>query len=523
MLKPFLTRVANPRPLETSYYIGNVIALDLLNLQEEEMSSTTDVEEPVKRDFSILSAGCGNLRNLILTITSLPTQFEGKLRVTLNDIDPFIQARNLLFLFMMIHFSSDPNIASIITTTWYSLHLPEDVYKLLIECLRKLVSISSSQLKEYYHNHVDLTDDDLEIVKQVWAGWLNLDQQAPSWRSVSLSIQRQQRFKDDSRAAVGLESYRTLVPKRHWKSVITWVENGDFLPSGKTAKGRHENPTLSGRTSREAAHGVHMHKTTKASIAEFKKQPKDVEFIYCIQSDLMPFGEWDYLQASSFSNEDSLIVMYHAFITNQTQQFIDFIKAGRLHVSFLLGTCLELTEAEVHGEKFDRIFTSNISDYVGTKVLLKAMKPLLNTENKNAVIVTQHWNWFCFVEESKADYPLYMLDGSWQKWIAAAQRDTGKDHKIRPRHWYQEYFNNTSYFVDYLRADLMASNCILKEVADTKGKIETFQQVKQQCSGLRMRDFRKGLNKVVPWRYRCNARPVNMLPGLSRMVEWYIA
>ncbi|XP_072031029.1 uncharacterized protein [Amphiura filiformis] len=512
-----------PHGLGAPYYIGNAIAVDLLNLQEEEMSGSTEsADSHVIKDFSILSAGCGNLRNLIYTITSLPKEFGGKLRVMLNDIDPFVQARNLLFLFMLTHFSNDPDIASIVTTIWYSLHLSEKTYKILMESLQILVATSSSNLKELSHGTINVSLDNLEVLKQVWQGWLNVDQQEPSWRSVSLSIQRKQMFTNDPRAAEGMESYCAMLPRRHKKSAVSWVDNGDFLPSGMSTQSRYENPTLTGKRSSQAGHGVMMRKTTfKDIIAESKKTPNDVEFLYCIMSDLMPFGEWDYLEASRFSNDDSLIVMYHAYITNQIQQVIEFIQENRLHTGILLGTCLAITEDEVNGEKFDRIFTSNISDYVGTKTLLNVMKPLLSTENKNAVIVTQNWNWIKFFEMAYADHPMYLLDGSWNKWIAAARKDTGADHSIRPRHWYQEYFNNTSYFVDYLRADLMACNRI-HEVEDTQGKVATFQQVKGQCSGLRMRDFRQRLNKVVPWRYRCNARAVNMLPGISRMLEWYI-
>ena len=52
----------------------------------------------------------------------------------------------------------------------------------------------------------------------------------------------------------------------------------------------------------------------------------------------------------------------------------------------------------------------------------------------------------------------------------------------------------------------------------------TFQDVKRSSGlGLRMRDFRQELNRVVPFQYRRNVRQVNMLRGqMSRMVEWYI-
>ena len=512
------------RALGVPYYIGNEIAIDLLNLQENEMLDSEQADENLTRDYSILSAGCGNIRNLIYTITSLPKEFQGKLQVTMNDIDPFIQARNLLFLFMMIYFSADPGIASVVTTIWYSLHLPEHAYKILIDTLNLLCTASRTELKEMSKAIIDVSEDDLEVLRQVWQGWLNFNQQEKTWRSVSLAQQREQMFKEDPASAAGLESYKAVIPKRHKTSAVSWVENGDFLPSGKTAKDQRENPTLTGRREQgigRVPFGIRVN--TPEELAGAKTFPKDTEFVYCVTSDLMPFGEWDYLEAAQYSNAKSLIVMAHAFITHQIQEAIGFIDKQRLRISLILGNCQELktTGDKAVKEKFDRIFTSNIADYIGTKTLLDAMKPLLSTTNKNAVIVTQYLNWSRYFPKAYADYPMYLLDGSHSKWIDAARKDTGTYLPNLPRHWYQEYFNNTSFFIDYLRLALMANNLILGEENEDE-KVPTFKEVKEQCSGLHMRDFRYHLNKVAPWKYRCNARAVNMLPGIARMLEWHI-
>ena len=107
------------------YYIGNYIAIDMMNLSNNECSTPTDSDShsALKDNFSILSLSCGNLRHFIHTIVSLPSGFQGKVHTTLNDGDPFVQARNILFLFMMIVFAEKEDISGIITTIWYSLHI----------------------------------------------------------------------------------------------------------------------------------------------------------------------------------------------------------------------------------------------------------------------------------------------------------------------------------------------------------------------------------------------------------------
>ena len=192
--------------LDTPYYLGNALAVDFLRMQTNEMLDATDTSEALQRDYSILSAGCGNLRNLIYTITSLPDEFMGSLRVTLNDIDPFVQARNVLFLFMMQQ--DDPDVASKITTIWYSLHLPDDVYKILMESLTKLCTIDEHTLKESTYGMVEVSSDALDILRQVWQGWMVIGHQKPSWRVMSLSQQRTQMIKDDPDSAVGLETFK---------------------------------------------------------------------------------------------------------------------------------------------------------------------------------------------------------------------------------------------------------------------------------------------------------------------------
>ena len=50
-------------------------------------------------------------------------------------------------------------------------------------------------------------------------------------------------------------------------------------------------------------------------------------------------------------------------------------------------------------------------------------------------------------------------------------------------------------------------------------EVPPFVNVKMY-NGMRMRDFRYGLNKLVPFQYRVNARDLTMMNGWDRAVEW---
>ncbi|XP_071836847.1 uncharacterized protein [Apostichopus japonicus] len=78
-----------------------------------------------------------------------------------------------------------------------------------------------------------------------------------------------------------------------------------------------------------------------------------------------------------------------------------------------------------------------------------------------------------------------------------------------------EYYDNTAFFINYLRGDKHAE-------AKGKGKLPKLSDVSNRL-GLLMRDFRKERNLVVPFNQRVAVRTVNMLKGDVRTVEWHRA
>ena len=501
---PHYIKVA--RPAFVPCYFGNSISNDLLKLKGNEWKKTADPEDPsLKRDYAILSVGCENLRNLIETTACLPPEFKGNLSVTLNDVDPFVQARNVLFLYMMFYYAAQENIEYSLTSICYSLHLEEAQYNLLVSCLKALTQISAKALNKVTEGVMTVSDKDISTMKEVWQGWLNLECRRDMPNATNLREQRAKAFTDDPIAPMGVDLYRRQIPQMYVPSVDEWLQNGVFMPGGMAFGKydlRYDNPTLT---------GFHL-----SHVDQYRKSPKEYEpFVYCVPADMYPFGTWDYLKAKAHCDSSSLIDTYYAFISNRYKQMISALISKRISIQVHIGNCLKLKDTFPSDAKFDRIFTSNLADDIGTLTITKAMKPLLNRDNKYAVLITQYWNWYNWFPNAVVDNIPHVMDGTYERCLKAASKDT-EQHVPISRFWIQEYYNNTVHFVHYLRSDYMC--CIKDDPVDLP--IVKFQDVRHQ-EGLRMRDFRRELNKVVPFRFRRNIRPVTLLRGMSRNLEWH--
>ncbi|EED17851.1 conserved hypothetical protein [Talaromyces stipitatus ATCC 10500] len=101
------------------YLWGNVPAIDLLQLKENEGSNTN-------QDLCLLFAASGDPRNFIKTIASLSGEYQGYIHVDINDRDETVVARNVLMILIALNFP--PETASdMIIHIWYSAFLTESI------------------------------------------------------------------------------------------------------------------------------------------------------------------------------------------------------------------------------------------------------------------------------------------------------------------------------------------------------------------------------------------------------------
>ncbi|XP_038047682.1 uncharacterized protein LOC119721796 [Patiria miniata] len=523
-VKQLSLKLRNPTKLygDFPYYIGNIMAIDFLQLENNELSTDRVEKEQLTREYHVLSAGCGNLRNTLLTAASLPDKYKGKLNITLDDFDPYVMARNVLFLFMLVRFADTDYIASSLTTIWYSLHISKREYDLIKTSLDELIQMSAQQLHDATKGLVRLLDENLNYLNLVWGKWRALECQRDKKTSINLRQQRKVLFENSNQnIKEDRPLYLNRVNAKDKKEMEKWFEHGLFLPhETKVRDIAFDNPTLTAPKASENTAGNDVHSLLVPGNDGASSQ--DTTFVYCIQAQLIPFLDWDCLRVreNTPGSHSSPMVMYHKYVTNLFQKVKSLILQGRLLIHVSLANCFDFPNHHqaLNMPNYDRIFTSNIADYDGIPRLLHTFKPLLNTNNGFSVIVTETMNWYLNIPAANTRYhqdsQLVKLvhDFCLDRTAPQVKGLTAQQNKCLI-----EYYNNCSYFLQYLRAEIMVGGLgipILKEVP-------SFESVKKY-HGLQMRDFRKGLNKLVPFQYRVNKRDLNVLNGYDRAVEWYL-
>ncbi|XP_038063841.1 uncharacterized protein LOC119734416 [Patiria miniata] len=494
--------------LDPPYYFGNTMACDFLQLGQNEWADGIRADETM-RDFHILSAGCGDLRHTVLTAASLPAEYQGKVHIVLNDLDPYVMARNVLFLYMLILHKDREGIAASLATLWYSLHISKCDYNLTKTSLRKLIQADARSIQEAMKGCVSISDEDLAKLRYVWKGWYSLECERIKSSSVNLTKQRQAVFAENFFFSHELQLYYERLSPKEAKNLKTWFQRGLFLAQDSSVRSLpFDNPTLTAR--RQQIVGGYMEATD--------------DFVYCIHRNLTPFTALDSLQVQGSAGETTSTptVMYHKYVEKQLQKTSTLLAQDRLHIHMLVSSCLEIPRHHQAQKmaKFDRIFTSNLADFVGCRKLLQTLRPLMNPNNKNATLVTETMNWILYMPEANVwdERSGRDINDSTKTTMQLCKDDTGKALSSPMAISNQiEYFNNTHWFCAYLRANMMAGGFHIPELDHIPNLKEAMK-----CEGLQMHDFREELNKLVPFKFRVNARSLTSPTGAERALEWYL-
>ncbi|XP_038053985.1 uncharacterized protein LOC119726400 [Patiria miniata] len=515
---------SNLSRLQVSYgdfpeYFGNTMAVDFLQLENNEWSGKSVEEKQLERDYHVLSAGCGDLRNTVMTVASLPTEYQGKLHVTLNDLDPFVIARNVLFLFMLVRFAETEDIASSMTTIWYSLHISRREYDLIQTSLDELIQMSARQLHDVTKGLVSVLDKELGYLRQVWKGWQSLECRRDNRDAINLAQQRQNMFENSDQAIKDSRSkYLECLNANDRKQMEKWFEHGLFLPCDANQRDiPFNNPTL---TAIKASKLTAKFGTPQLGLqASVFLHDGDFVYRYLISPKRMPFAVWDCLRVKEHTSgsHSSWMVMYHKYVTNLLQKFKSFIHEERLFIRVSLTSCMIFPgrHQSLQMTDYDRIFTSNLADYVGFPKLLQNFKPLLNSSNSYSVVVTEIMFFYLNVPEA---FPGKSLpEPQLQKLIWGYINDFPAATPVQIQNSLFDYHNTTSHFLRYLRAEIMAGGFGIPALQD----VPSFDSVKK-CQGMRMRDFQKELNKFVPFQHRLNVRGIMSPPDGCRAVEWLL-
>ncbi|KAF2675332.1 hypothetical protein BT63DRAFT_366383 [Microthyrium microscopicum] len=117
--------------LEVKYLWGNTPAIDILVLEKHEDVSNN-------KDLHILFAASSDIRNLRMTIASLPIEYRQTVNITANDLDTNVTARNVILLLIAFAVEEPGEAVDCKLHVWFAAQLTRSHFELLDSKIRPL-------------------------------------------------------------------------------------------------------------------------------------------------------------------------------------------------------------------------------------------------------------------------------------------------------------------------------------------------------------------------------------------------
>ena len=381
------------------------------------------------------------------------------------------------------------------TQIWYSLRLSEEDFKLLMRTLQELIQASS--LEELTRGTMMMEQDHLRTLAQVWRTWLHLSSREGDW----IMEERRRLVESHSGSAEGIKLYLSQIPKEHKESASDWFANGIMLPKASRKELTRENVSLTGFPA-----------------ALLNQINGSYPFSYILDPSIIPFTSWDYKDVKQHFQCASLLKMYSQYVGHLLKRCVATLSTGQVKFHFLLCNCMEMVPFLPPDQKYDRVTTSNIADYVPLTSILDMCKPLLNTANTSAVIITEFQNWHeltCLNIEL-----LHHFSQLPQSFLQKVLEDT-QNRAIafsQGRVAFMDYYDLSEEFTQFLRAALLVTD---REIPDKVNRRRTWRSM-ADYNDLVARDFLRCQNRVFPAKWMQNCRRVTMMTGFERAVEWIV-
>ncbi|KAJ7066768.1 hypothetical protein B0H15DRAFT_925988 [Mycena belliarum] len=330
-------------------------------------------------DYTQLAAASGDLRNLIRTINSLPSDYAGYCDILLNDTNPVLVNRNLVILFVLL--SSGPSLeeaAEFSTHLMYSAALSKEGAEYVQRCIEFIYESGGEfEADLSFHRCLDTRGEGKVYSVQPSAGIRRLLEMFHSTYPLSSALRS---MKETTLAPDRLdlrEKYFAGLHPSHRMAFKRFRESGILVPfSLNTAKFTEPN--------------------------RFLFSPQGT---WMVPEDANPLFGWDVAGVKSSgmrhgaSPEDILgCLFFH--VKDELREFAKRIKelridihvtsfdAGILAKGITIGALPAFEDAS-----FDRIVTSNLVDSIGLRACLADWGPLLNRENSSASILMHSKAW----------------------------------------------------------------------------------------------------------------------------------
>lgn len=203
--------------------------------------------------------------------------------------------------------------------------------------------------------------------------------------------------------------------------------------------------------------------------------------------------------------------MYFTYLSsNVLNKCVDKLQSGQVRLHVIRNDCMTMECFLPVELKYDRITTSNLSDFISLPTLLAKFTRYLNANNSHSVLVTEIVNW--------GDNYLPVINSEIQRNYLELEpkaiKDTGNPILASTNDTsFVEYYNHIPDFQIFLRAALIEtrSESELSALAK-KRKLPSIKAIAADL-GLELRDYVRNGNTVFPFKRAINCRRVNLLRG----------
>ncbi|KAH8698962.1 hypothetical protein BGW36DRAFT_396585 [Talaromyces proteolyticus] len=344
------------------YLWGNVSAIDIVKLGSNE-------GDRYAGDLRLLFAASGDLRNVVKTISYLPSSYKHSLQVTINDRDFDIMARNVILLLVALVVEKSEDATDCIIHLWYSAVVRELDIEILHNRIRPLIEDKPSGsllAKTWTFGRCSLR---IALKQSSWNHLLNLFN-----KPAGLTAEQAQRIRAANTLARSRRDYRD-----RYMSCLSPIQricfnkfrqDGLLLPFGFPRHDfREPNPTFF--------------------------QTADT---WPMKDNADPLHGWSFEEVLNTTSGAATADIYgklYFHIRELLHSFFHRISSSKISFQLLNLEASSLPD-HLDSDSFSRIDVSNISDrgWLGIHRTLHLMVPLLQTplQNPHATLITLFMN-----------------------------------------------------------------------------------------------------------------------------------
>ncbi|KAJ3506035.1 hypothetical protein NMY22_g17377 [Coprinellus aureogranulatus] len=356
---------------------GNTPSFDVVNLLANEGDRSVDL--------NLAFPASGDLRHVLKTINSLPSDYSGKLTVLINDGTMAISCRNYLILLLLGTIDDEATAADIALHFWYSMFMPPDYKHQVWLASEKYID----HCVEYLAPQPPLKLGPRSDIAMPCIPGVQKTMEHVAASSMTPKAAKEEYFQMRNRKS-----------KQDYASRMYY----SLKPSHRVAFQEYR------RTGVVLLFGANLEKFTATNQSLFMPSGR------WFQTELAdPLYGWNIAEVTACgkthgATPEDLYGCLYFYLSDQLRSFHQRLRKFPISFKVTTADARQLAHATWDGAlaayglppsiRFDRVFVSNILDkiYVGLQATLECWAPLLS-KSASAAVVGYFMNWFTLVPD----------------------------------------------------------------------------------------------------------------------------